>query len=119
MEVDFTKLTRFIWKVRHFNLFPRPVGEIVEKHSLQELHVSLTQGLWRSHKWGYPVRFAGPGAEVSALFQPHLSLWVLLFLYYMVHFMNLFLPPINLLLNEVQHSGAEITVLTEMIVFGW
>lgn len=49
------------------------MGEILEKHSLRELHVSLTQSLWRTHKWGYPVRFASPGAEISANFQPHLN----------------------------------------------
>ena len=79
--------------MRHFNLFPRPVGEIVDKYSIRELHVSLTQSLWRTHKWGYPVRYAGhihnlfyaillitvfilhvgPGGEVSATFQPHLN----------------------------------------------
>ncbi|KAK4010532.1 GPI transamidase component PIG-T isoform X1 [Daphnia magna] len=60
-------------KLRHYNLFPRSVGEIIQKHSLRELHLSLTQSLWRSQKWGYPVRFAGPGAEVFATFYPHLS----------------------------------------------
>nr|SVE91062.1 EOG090X043F [Daphnia sinensis] len=60
-------------KLRHYNLFPRSVGEIIQKHSLRELHLSLTQSLWRTQKWGYPVRFAGPGAEVFATFYPHLN----------------------------------------------
>jgi hypothetical protein len=47
------------YSVRHFNLFPRPVGQIIDKYSVRELHVSLTQSLWRTHKWGYPVRHAG------------------------------------------------------------
>ena len=59
--------------VRHFNLFPRVLGEIIEKHSIRELHVSLTQSFWRTDKWGYPVRFAGPGAEISAAFQSKLK----------------------------------------------
>ncbi|EFX82770.1 hypothetical protein DAPPUDRAFT_302380 [Daphnia pulex] len=60
-------------KLQHYNLFPRSIGEIIQKHSLRELHLSLTQSLWRTQKWGYPVRFAGPGAEVFATFQPHLN----------------------------------------------
>jgi len=60
-------------KLRHFNLFPRVLGEIIEKHSIRELHVSLTQSFWRTDKWGYPVRFAGPGAEISAAFQSKLK----------------------------------------------
>ena len=63
----------FFYLVRHFNLFPRPLGEIIEKHSLRELHVSLTQGLWRTRKWGYPARHAGTGAEISAWFQAKLT----------------------------------------------
>jgi phosphatidylinositol glycan class T len=63
----------FLIQVRHYNLFPRSIGEIIQKHSLRELHLSLTQSLWRTQKWGYPVRFAGPGAEVFATFHPHLN----------------------------------------------
>lgn len=63
----------FFQTVRHYNLFPKSIGEIVQKHSLRELHLSLTQSLWRTHKWGYPVRHAGPGAEVFATFYPQLT----------------------------------------------
>nr|CAH0109039.1 unnamed protein product [Daphnia galeata] len=41
-------------QLRHYNLFPRSIGEIIQKHSLRELHLSLTQNLWRTQKWGYP-----------------------------------------------------------------
>nr|SVE92314.1 EOG090X043F [Megafenestra aurita] len=60
-------------ELRHYNLFPRPIGEIIQQHSLRELHLSLTQSLWRTQKWGYPVRYAGPGAEVFATFYPELT----------------------------------------------
>ncbi|KAG8200489.1 hypothetical protein JTE90_000569 [Oedothorax gibbosus] len=53
----------------HFRLFPRSLGEIVSEHDVQELHFSLTQGLWRYEKWGYPVRSAPPGAELWTLFK--------------------------------------------------
>nr|SVE92937.1 EOG090X043F [Moina brachiata] len=49
------------------------IGEIISAHSIRELHLSLTQGLWRTHKWGYPARYAGLGAEVSATFPSHLT----------------------------------------------
>lgn len=37
------------------NLVARPLAEIFAKFNLMELHVSLSQGLWRYDKWGYPV----------------------------------------------------------------
>ncbi|CAG0887184.1 unnamed protein product, partial [Darwinula stevensoni] len=52
----------------HFNLFPRALGEIIQASQVEELHLSLTQGLWRHWKWGYPIRDAPPGAEVWAYF---------------------------------------------------
>ncbi|KAB7506120.1 GPI transamidase component PIG-T [Armadillidium nasatum] len=48
----------------HYDLFPRAFGEIVERYHVRELHLSLTQGLWRYHKWGYPVVEAPPGAQL-------------------------------------------------------
>ncbi|KAH1013914.1 hypothetical protein HUJ04_002835 [Dendroctonus ponderosae] len=56
---------------RHTNLFPRALAEIVESLNVQELHISLTSGLWRYETWGYPVIDAAPGAEVWAWFKPH------------------------------------------------
>lgn len=58
-------------KYHHSHLFPRAVGEIVERHNIQELHISLTGGLWRYETWGYPVVDAAPGAEVWAWFKPN------------------------------------------------
>ncbi|KAF7283349.1 hypothetical protein GWI33_000860 [Rhynchophorus ferrugineus] len=57
----------------HTHLFPRALGEIIERHSVQELHISLTGGLWRYEKWGYPVVDAAPGAEVWAWFKSDVS----------------------------------------------
>ncbi|KAK3742758.1 hypothetical protein QZH41_018969, partial [Actinostola sp. cb2023] len=53
----------------HFNLFPKSFGQIVDKYSVEELHLSLTQGHWKSDLWGYPVVSAPPGAELWVWFQ--------------------------------------------------
>ncbi|XP_031563607.1 GPI transamidase component PIG-T-like [Actinia tenebrosa] len=53
----------------HFNLFPRSFGQIVDKYSVEELHLSLTQGHWKNDLWGYPVTSAPPGAELWVWFQ--------------------------------------------------
>ena len=53
-----------------YDLFPRALGEVVEKYHVRELHLTLTQGLWRHHKWGYPVVDAPPGATLWAWFNP-------------------------------------------------
>lgn len=47
----------------HCHLFPRSLGEIIDRYNVQELHISLTGGLWRHEFWGYPVIDAPPGAE--------------------------------------------------------
>lgn len=59
----------FFFLVNHTRIFPRALGEIVKRYNIQELHVSLTGGLWRYENWGYPVVDAAPGAEVWAWFK--------------------------------------------------
>ncbi|RZC42763.1 Gpi16 domain containing protein [Asbolus verrucosus] len=54
---------------RHTHIFPRALGEIIERYNVQELHVSLAGGLWRYETWGYPILDAAPGAEVWAWFK--------------------------------------------------
>jgi len=54
--------------VQHLHLFPRGLGEIIGRHNVDELHVTLTEGLWNYQKWGYPFHDAGPGAEVTVWF---------------------------------------------------
>lgn len=56
--------------VNHTRIFPRAVGELIQRYELQELHVSLTGGLWRYEQWGYPVVDSAPGAELWAWFRP-------------------------------------------------
>lgn len=59
--------------VQHSHLFPRGLGEILGRHQVDELHFTLTEGLWRHKKWGYPFQNAGPGAEISAWFKQNVS----------------------------------------------
>ena len=51
------------------HLFSRAISEIIVRHRVQELHVSLTAGLWKYETWGYPTFDAAPGAETWAWFK--------------------------------------------------
>lgn len=57
----------------HTHLFPRGLGEIIGRHKIDELHITLTQGLWNYKKWGYPFYDAGPGAEIYAWFNKNVT----------------------------------------------
>lgn len=56
--------------VRHYGVFPKSLAEIVSHYQVQELHLSLTQGKWRTRIWGYPPVSSPPGAELWAWFIP-------------------------------------------------
>ncbi|OXU26388.1 hypothetical protein TSAR_013422 [Trichomalopsis sarcophagae] len=58
---------------KHTHLFPRGLAEIIGRHSVEELHITLTEGLWNYEKYGYPFYSAGPGAEISAWFSRNVS----------------------------------------------
>ncbi|RWS19910.1 GPI transamidase component PIG-T-like protein, partial [Leptotrombidium deliense] len=53
----------------HFNFFPLSLGKFIASAKIQEIHFSLTKGFWRNNIWGYAVRDAPSGAELSVLFQ--------------------------------------------------
>ncbi|XP_006881638.1 PREDICTED: GPI transamidase component PIG-T isoform X3 [Elephantulus edwardii] len=55
--------------VSHYRLFPKALGQLISKYSLQELHLSLTQGFWRTRYWGPPFLQAPSGAELWVWFQ--------------------------------------------------
>ncbi|KAL3860126.1 hypothetical protein ACJMK2_010291 [Sinanodonta woodiana] len=57
----------------HYRLFPKALGDVLVKYQVQELHLSLTQGLWRYEKWGYPPEDAPPGVELWVWFLPTVS----------------------------------------------
>ena len=57
---------------QHLNLFPRNLADILSAYQVQELKLSLTQGLWRYEKFGYPIEGAPSGSLVTARFLPSL-----------------------------------------------
>lgn len=64
----------FAHLVYHTQLTPRIIAEILQTYDVKELHISLTQGLWRYENWGYPIVEATGGAELWAWFSaPELS----------------------------------------------
>uniref|UniRef100_A0A3Q3KQE8 Phosphatidylinositol glycan anchor biosynthesis, class T n=1 Tax=Monopterus albus TaxID=43700 RepID=A0A3Q3KQE8_MONAL len=64
-ETDFMKGN----KVSHYRLFPKSLGQVISKFSVQELHISFTQGYWRTMQWGQPFLPSPPGAELWVWFQ--------------------------------------------------
>jgi len=62
---------RFIFTAEfHYNLFPKPIGQVVQTYGVQEFHLSLTRGRWKTRLWGYPPLFTPPGTEAWAWFLP-------------------------------------------------
>lgn len=57
----------------HTDLLSRSISELFLHYGIVELHVTLTNGLWKNEFWGYPIESAGSGAEVYAWFKDHLS----------------------------------------------
>ncbi|KAF7695969.1 GPI transamidase component PIG-T isoform X1 [Silurus meridionalis] len=55
-------------KVSHYRLFPKSLGQLLSKFSVRELHISFTQGYWRTMQWGQPFIPAPPGAELWVWF---------------------------------------------------
>ncbi|XP_008273954.1 GPI transamidase component PIG-T [Stegastes partitus] len=56
-------------KVSHYRLFPKSLGQVISKFSVRELHISFTQGYWRTMQWGQPFLPSPPGAELWVWFQ--------------------------------------------------
>ncbi|KAJ6637247.1 GPI transamidase component PIG-T [Pseudolycoriella hygida] len=59
--------------LHHTNLVSRSIAEIFHYYHVKELHISLSNGLWRYENWGYPVVPGAPGAEVWAWFDGNLN----------------------------------------------
>ncbi|KAL7864598.1 hypothetical protein AOLI_G00160180 [Acnodon oligacanthus] len=55
-------------KVSHYRLFPKSLGQVLSKFSVRELHISFTQGYWRTMQWGQPIIPSPPGAELWVWF---------------------------------------------------
>ncbi|KAG7323164.1 hypothetical protein KOW79_012866 [Hemibagrus wyckioides] len=65
LDTDFLQEEK---KVSHYRLFPKPLGQVLSKFSVRELHISFTQGYWRTMQWGQPFIPAPPGAELWVWF---------------------------------------------------
>jgi hypothetical protein len=61
------------FSVLHSDLLSRSISELFLHYDISELHVSLTNGLWRHETWGFPVESAGSGAELYVWFKINLS----------------------------------------------
>lgn len=51
-----------------YELFPKSLGQILQKFSIDELHLSFTQGRYMP-EWGYPILPAPGGVELWARFR--------------------------------------------------
>ncbi|KAG1560200.1 hypothetical protein G6F49_002903 [Rhizopus delemar] len=62
----------FITKVKnvkspHYGLYPKAIGQVLDAHSVSEMHLSFTQGRWNHEEWGYPPTLSsGTGVEFWA-----------------------------------------------------
>lgn len=65
-------LISFLLLVLHTDLLSRSISELFLHYDITELHVSLSNGLWRHETWGFPVESAGPGAELYVWFKESL-----------------------------------------------
>ncbi|KAB5546424.1 hypothetical protein PHYPO_G00071870 [Pangasianodon hypophthalmus] len=65
LDTDFVQEGK---KVSHYRLFPKSLGQVLSKFSVRELHISFTQGYWRTMQWGQPFIPAPPGAELWVWF---------------------------------------------------
>lgn len=59
----------FFSLVHHFDQFPKAIGQMVDTFSLEEMHLSFTQGRWLSNKWNFPIHAAPVGVELFSWFQ--------------------------------------------------
>uniref|UniRef100_A0A8C2PZ26 Phosphatidylinositol glycan anchor biosynthesis, class T n=1 Tax=Cyprinus carpio TaxID=7962 RepID=A0A8C2PZ26_CYPCA len=60
-------------KVSHYRLFPKSLGQVLSKFSVRELHISFSQGFWRTMQWGQPFIPSPPGAELWVWFHDTVS----------------------------------------------
>uniref|UniRef100_A0A3Q3WKP3 Uncharacterized protein n=1 Tax=Mola mola TaxID=94237 RepID=A0A3Q3WKP3_MOLML len=66
---QFRTLWETDFRVSHYRLFPKSLGQVISKFSVRELHISFTQGYWRTMQWGQPFQSSPPGAELWVWFQ--------------------------------------------------
>lgn len=50
---------------QHYGIFPSAVAEAMGRFSVDEFSLKMSQGLWDTKSWGYPMVAAPPGAELT------------------------------------------------------
>jgi len=58
---------------KHYTMFPKMLGQIVDRYHVSEMHLSLTQGRWEYDKWGNAWTPAPVGAELMTWFSAPLD----------------------------------------------
>ncbi|XP_032813930.2 GPI-anchor transamidase component PIGT [Petromyzon marinus] len=64
-----TRAARGSAREQHYRLFPRPLGSVLSRYWVRELHLSLTVGAWRGDSWGTSPAPAPHGAQLWVWFQ--------------------------------------------------
>ncbi|PRP74830.1 hypothetical protein PROFUN_09530 [Planoprotostelium fungivorum] len=54
----------------HYRLVPKSMIRIIKDYTVNELHLSFTQGRWSTSRWGRPLSSAPPGSELWVYFFP-------------------------------------------------
>jgi len=57
-----------ILKIAYYQLFPRTIGQIVDKYHVKEFHITFTRGSWNDYQWGLNSLPAPAGVEFYAYF---------------------------------------------------
>jgi len=52
----------------YYQLFPRTIGQIVDKYHVKEFHITFTRGSWNDYQWGLNSLPAPAGVEFYAYF---------------------------------------------------
>lgn len=55
-------------KIENYKLFPKRLGDIIEKFQIEELSLTLSQGTWKYNDWGLPKLSVPSGSELWTVF---------------------------------------------------
>jgi len=73
-HLQFTSTIRFnpsnASHLSHFNLFPKPIAQTIQKFGTEQLQLTFTQGRWHENHWGTPLIDAPTGVQLIASFLP-------------------------------------------------
>jgi len=55
---------------QHYDLFPRSIGDLINRVGIEEMTLVFTKGRWSYSEWGYPIRASPVGVELIAWLRP-------------------------------------------------